>query len=114
MFYLSETLRAYGTPDFETIFKRELARHAAQLPLQQALVQSSAVVDAPLTVIVHKVTETNGEIFVRAGIFFQGVMAGCSCADDPAPASENNEYCVVELVLDRATAAAKVFLLDQE
>jgi hypothetical protein len=55
--------------------------------------------------------EAPGVIRVKAGIFYTGVIAGCSCADDPTPINEQNEYCVVQFDIDRATADASVTLL---
>jgi hypothetical protein len=48
---------------------------------------------------------------VKAGIFYTGVIAGCSCADDPTPVDELNEYCVVQFDIDRMTAETTVRLL---
>jgi hypothetical protein len=50
-------------------------------------------------------------IRARAGIFYTGIIAGCSCADDPTPVNEENEYCEVQLDIDKATAATTVILL---
>lgn len=111
MIQLAQALCAWGTPDFEQVLAQELAQHAVQLPLQQGLSSSSAVTDAPITVMVHSADDIGGVIRVKAGIFYQGVIAGCSCADDPTPVSEINEYCVVQLDIDKASAAAAVALL---
>ena len=112
IFRLPDSLRAFGTPDFESVLKRELTQHASALPLQQSLVHSNYVVDGSISVMVHRVFATDGVITVKVGVFYQGVLSGCSCAGDPAPASENNEYCEVELQIDRATADVAVSLVD--
>ena len=39
-------------------------------------------------------SEDAGLLRVKAGIFYTGIIAGCSCADDPTPIDELNEYCV--------------------
>ena len=57
--------------------------------------------------------EEPGLIRVKAGIFYTGIIAGCSCADDPTPIDELNEYCVVQLDIDLATADTTVTLLDE-
>lgn len=57
------------------------------------------------------VTEEPECIRVRAGIFYTGVIAGCNCADDPSPIDEQNEYCVIQFVIDRTTAESIVSLL---
>jgi hypothetical protein len=57
------------------------------------------------------VSEAAGLIRVKAGIFYTGVIAGCSCADDPTPVDELNEYCVLQLGIDKKTAETTVTLL---
>lgn len=109
---LDKALQAWGTPDFEAILKQEIAQLGAdQLPLQQGLTISSTVTADPVTVIIHRVTELENVIRVRAGILYQGLVGGCSCADDPTPISDNNEYCEVQLDIDKVTAVTTVALV---
>jgi len=109
---LSKTLNAWGTPDFEDTLKQEIAQLGAeQLPLQQGLSTSSYAVDNKLDVMVLNVSEEAGLIRAKAGIFYTGIIAGCSCADDPTPVNEQNEYCVVQLDIDKMTAETTVTLL---
>lgn len=112
MIRLDKALSAWGTPDFGAVLKQEIAHLGAdQLPLQQGLSNGNYVVDAPITVMINSVTEMENVIRIKAGIFYQGVMGGCSCADDPTPTSESNEYCEVQLDIDKATAATSVALV---
>lgn len=108
MIRLTGSLRAWGTPDFEAALKQEIAQHASQLPLQQGLSSGNYVTDDPITVAINSVTELEDVIRVRAGIFYTGVLGGCSCADDPTTTSESNEYCEVQLDIDKSTAVARV------
>ena len=110
MFQLTNTLRARGTPDFEAVLKQELVQHHESLPLQQGLARSNYVANTPISAMIISVAETEAAIRVKAGIFYQGVLGGCSCADDPTPSNENDEYCVVLLEIDKATAATLVAL----
>jgi len=48
------------------------------------------------------------EIALRIGVFYRGIIAGCSCADDPTPVEPVNEYCELNLRLDKSTAMATV------
>jgi len=50
-------------------------------------------------------------IQVKAGIFYKGIMGGCNCADDPTPDSKNNEYCEVQLDIDKVTGKTLVALV---
>lgn len=112
MIRLDKALSAWGTPEFAAVLKQEIAHLGAdQLPLQQGLSNGNYVVDAPITVMINSVTEMENVIRIKAGIFYQGVMGGCSCADDPTPTSESNEYCEVQLDIDKATAATSVALV---
>lgn len=114
MIQLDKALRAWGTADFETVLKQEIAQlDTSQLPLQQGLSTGNYVVDAPITVIINSVTGMENIIRVRAGIFYQGVIGGCSCADDPTPTSEINEYCEVQLDIDKATAMTEIALITE-
>lgn len=109
---LVDSLGAWGTPSFEAVLKQELARQADRLPLQQALRYSSSVSATPLTVVLYGVSESAAGLSVSAGIFFHGVTGGCSCADDPTPLDETNEYCKLQLDIDKMTAHTGVTLLD--
>jgi hypothetical protein len=112
MIRLQNSLNAWGTPEFDAILKREIEQlDAASLPLQQGLSVSSYVTDRPFQAIIISVREDAGVIRVKAGLFYTGVIAGCSCADDPTPIDELTEYCVVQLDIERATAATTVTLL---
>jgi len=94
------------------VLKQELEQLGAdQLPLQQGLSASSVALDDPVSVMITGVSEDRGFIHVRAGIFYSGIIAGCSCADDPTPVSENNEYCEVRLAIDKTTAETTISLL---
>jgi hypothetical protein len=109
---LSQSLNAWGTPEFVAVLKQELEQLGAdRLPLQQGLSASSVALDDPISVMITGVAEDSGFIHVRAGIFYSGIIAGCSCADDPTPVSENNEYCEVRIDIDKATAEATISLL---
>lgn len=114
MIRLEKSLRAWGGADFEAILKREVVELGADdLPLQQGLSQSNYVADSPITVLIHRVTETENMIRIKAGVFYQGIIGGCSCADDPTPVGENNEYCEMQIEIDKANAATAVALITE-
>ena len=110
---LNESLQAWGAADFETVFKAELARQRDALPLQQGLAHGSSVADSPVTVLFQRATEAAGALRMKAGIFYEGLLGGCACANDPTPESPATEYCEVEVEIDRATGAAQVRLVDE-
>ncbi len=112
MMRLDKTLSAWSTPGFADVFKQEVARlDADDLPLQQGLSNSNSVADGPVTVMIHRVAEMEDMIQVQAGIFYQGIISGCNCSDDPSLVNEVNEYCEVLFVIDKSTAATTVALV---
>ena len=112
MIRLTKSLNAWGTSGFGEVLKGEIEQlDVDQLPLQQGLSTSSHVTDSPRQVILLRIADGEGCIHAKAGIFYSGVIAGCSCADDPTPIDEQNEHCVVQFLIDRQTAEASVSLL---
>lgn len=103
---LPESAHAWGRADFPAVLKRELAAHAAELPLQQALSGTSAVADEPITVVLLAAQPDAAALHVKVGIFFGGILAGCSCADDPTPVEPQTEYCELQVVIEWATGNA--------
>lgn len=100
--------RAWGTPQFGQVLRQELAVQAQRLPLQRALSQGSMVLDAPLTVTLLDARQQDGGVRVKVGVFFQSVIAGCSCADDPTPITPIEEYAELLLTLHLDSARATV------
>jgi hypothetical protein len=112
MIRLTKSLNAWGTPDFRDILKKEIEQLGAeQLPLQQGLSAGSYALDNKPSVMIISVSEGEDFFRARAGIFYTSIIAGCSCADDPTPVSELNEYCEVQLDIDKATGIADVALV---
>ena len=114
MIRLGKALNAWRTPGFAAILKQEIAQlNTDQLPLQQGLSTGNYVAAEPITVAINSVAELENVIRVNAGIFFKGVIGGCSCAGDPTPTSEINEYCEVQLDIDKLTAATALALVTE-
>lgn len=114
-FTLPRTLAAWNTPDFRDAFKREIeALDADMLPLQQGLALTSSVADEPFHVVPIAAEATPGCVRVKAGVFYAGIIGGCSCADDPTPVEPQPEHCVLFFEIDRTNAEARVELLSEE
>jgi hypothetical protein len=107
-----DALNAWGSPEFRDALKREIERLTIeQLPLQQGLSSSSHALDDSLRAMIISVADEGDVIRARAGIFYSGIIAGCSCADDPTPITAQSEYCEVQLDIDKATAETRLVLL---
>jgi len=113
MIELKKTLFAYATADFNKIAKDEITGiDAVLLPLQQGLSLSSYVGKAPFSITILNVTNDTDTIKIKAGIFYTGIIAGCSCSDDPSPVDEQNEYCELLFNINKTSAETEVHLLD--
>jgi hypothetical protein len=111
-FSLPHTLAAWNTPGFSVVFKQEVEQlDAMLLPLQQGLSGTSDVADEPFRVMLIGATDTGGCIRVKAGIFYAGILGGCSCADDPTPLESQPEYCVLWFDIDKANTETSVSLV---
>lgn len=112
MIHLPKALLAWQTPNFRATLKVELEQlEAGALPLQEGLSLSSHANPDNLEVVILGVDDGVDHITVRAGLFYTGIIAGCSCADDPTPVDEINEHCEVRLEMDKRTGWTSVTLL---
>lgn len=107
MFHLPKSVAAWPSEEFAAVLKQEVERlPSALLPLQAGLSSSSYAFGDRFSIMVIGAAEEANAIRARLGIFYEGITAGCSCADDPTPVEPQNEYCEVELTIDKATGAA--------
>jgi hypothetical protein len=114
MIKLTKSLKAWETPDFASLLKEELEDlDVTALPLQQGLTQSSYALESKFQVMIIAVSEESDFIRAKAGIFYSGLIPGCSCADDPTPVTEYSEYCEVRFNIDKVSAVTTVNLLSE-
>lgn len=89
---------------FARQLKHELEHlQAGTLPLEQATTQGGQVDDSNISANVIEVREDGGWIRARVGIFFNEIVGGCSCGDDPLSV---NAYCQIQVSINRASAEA--------
>lgn len=112
MFRLNKSLNAWNTPGFKDVFQQQITQlDVSLLPLQQGLSISSHVTDRPVQAMILDMSDDADLIRVKTGIFYTGIIAGCSCADDPTPIAEQNEYCVLQFCIDKTSAETTVTLV---
>ncbi|AHK78183.1 glucosamine--fructose-6-phosphate aminotransferase [Ectothiorhodospira haloalkaliphila] len=110
---LSRSLKAFGSEGFAQVLKEEVSGlGSGVLPLQQGLRTGSNSLDGGLEIMVLRSKEAPAILRVRIGIFYQSIVAGCACADDPTPVNENTEYCEVDVEIDRRDGRARFNLVD--
>ena len=116
MLILERSLKAWNTPDFNDVFKHEVSKlDERSLPLQAGLSYSSIAISDNLSATVLESREVcndgNDYIYVKAGLFYEGMIAGCNCSDDPSPIDKTTEYCEAIFHIDMQTAQTTVSLL---
>lgn len=113
MFLLPLSLKAWNSDSFNIVLNQELCSlDAGKLPLQQGLQHSSYAISDKLSITVLNREEDATNIIVKAGLLYNGIIAGCSCSDDPTPIDETNEYCDVLISINKQTAETIVKLID--
>jgi len=112
---LPASANAWDTKRFKRTFSDEVeAMDNGQLPLQQGLSQSSVVSETDFNVVILNISDTSDVIHVKTGIFYAGVIAGCSCADDPTPLDEQTEHCELLFKINKFTGETKIILLSDD
>ena len=110
---LNLSLEAWNRADFPDVLKQEIASLAMMpLLLQRGLRYSSVALADKLSVSVLKTSEDNDYVLANAGLFYTGIIPGCSCADDPTPIDESNEYCEILIRINKITAESSITLVD--
>ena len=113
MFYLKNILSTINSPEFKQTIKDEISQlDKSLLPLQQGMSLSSYVGSAPFSVVILNTSNDEYYVNIKTGIFYTGIIAGCSCSDDPSPTDEQNEYCELLFSVNKETEYTEVELLD--
>jgi len=101
-------LGAWGSDAFATALQREVeALPPGVLTLQDAC-RSGYVDDSDITASVMSVTESAASIEAHVGVFFQELLPGCSCGEDPPAESA---YCEIRVTIDKATAETEFVVI---
>jgi len=114
---LAGSAAAWNSPAFGPALGDELKSLGPDHPalhrlLQAGLRQTSAVADTALAVQLLSSREQDGQVQAHIGIFYGGIVAGCSCADDPSPTDTITEHCELLLDIHLATGQARATLCD--
>ena len=110
-FKLNNALNCWGSNSFDSVFKDEL-KHAQSgtIPLHQGTSQGGIVDDNNISVLILNSDEVDDFIKIKTGIFFNEIIGGCNCHDDPV---SENSYCEMEISINKKTAEVKFTLLNE-
>ncbi len=114
MVLLVDSLSKWKSEDFEKTLKTELeCLTGKELPLQAGLQYSGYALDDNIKTTILRSDEDDRVITIIAGVFYTGIIAGCSCSDDPSPTDVLTEYCEITVSIDKQTAEADILLRNQ-
>lgn len=110
--YLNNSCANWDSNNFSDIFNCEIkSLDISQLPLQQGLSHSSIALNDKLKATILEKTDLNDCYSIRAGLFYTGIISGCSCADDPSPQDEITEYCEALFLINKQSAETTITLI---
>lgn len=99
-------MRTWRSEAFARSLKAEIeALGTEYLPLDRGVTQGGFVANEKITAIVLNATGYGRHILAHAGVFFNEIVAGCSCGDEP---DSINVYCKLEIRIDSVTAEAEI------
>jgi len=105
---LTNSLKNRGSENFKKVLKQEIeALGNDDLPLNQATCQGGLADDSNISALINSVTENETQLLIKVGVFFNEIVAGCNCGDDP---SSENTYCELLVSIDKSTAEASFSL----
>ena len=111
MITLQKTLQAWDTSHFNSAFKNEIIALDRQLlPLQKGLSFSSYVSKETISPVIISSSVNATHLLIKASIFYTGIIAGCSCSDDPSPQDTQQESCdlLFRIKLDNAATQVEI------
>jgi hypothetical protein len=104
MVFLKQSLTDWGTEQFVNSFKQEVeSLKNGDLPLAEGASISGYVDDSNLAVTLKSQCQTDKAIIIEFGIFFEEIIAGCSCGDD---SPTENSYCEMCVAIDKHSGEA--------
>jgi hypothetical protein len=102
-------LSAWNSAAFTDALKRELeGLESGVLPLLQGASRGGVPDDREIRAMLLHADDRRECIQARVGIFFNEILAGCSCGDEPASLQS---YCELQVRIDKSTAEAAFSLL---
>ena len=111
MLTLHRSLKHWKSISFKEIFKSEFLKlDLSTLPLHQSTTQGGYVDYTNIELTLLSTTENVRDILIKTGLFFNEIVGGCNCEDDPI---EINNYCILLISINKNTARCSFSLLDE-
>ncbi len=106
MVTLPNALAAWGSDAFSATLKAELEQLRSDvLPIAHVVEAGNELVDKDLGIIVNRVEDKGEQIEVAVGVFFQQVIACCTCSGGNGMCDE--AYCELSVRIDKRSGEAQ-------
>ena len=104
MIKLTASLSDWGRESFAQTLKAEVeGLSKGTLPLEKATTQGGYVDESNISATVFDFADKGNHVQAKVGVFFNEIVGGCSCGDDPIVV---NAYCEILVSIDKKTAEA--------
>jgi len=105
------SLRHFGSDSFPATLKRELETlGSGVLPLERGTTQGGRVDDSNISATIIRVGEDDQFVRALVGVFFNEIVGGCSCGDEPVA---ENAYCEIQVLIDKQTGEAEFAVVSE-
>ena len=106
----TQSLRSWQSSGFSRSLKSEIeGLPAGALPLAKGTRQGGRVDDSEISATIISCSDRGDCIEARVGVFFNELVGGCSCGDEPFVA---NTYCELRVAIDKASAEATFAVIE--
>ena len=111
MLKFTTSLTNWGSDSFSQTLKNEMENlEASVLPLDKGTSQGGLVDDSNISATIINFTEEERYIQAKIGVFFNEIIGGCSCGDDPL---SENAYCEIQVSIDKDTAETEFAVISE-
>ncbi len=108
---MNELIHTLDTPALARRLRDILiALPVSEFNLQRALRQGSIALPETLDVAIIRSEPGAARTLIRVSLFFQSVIAGCNCADDPSPEDRLEEHCEARILIENDSGKLQVTL----
>ena len=107
----THSLRNWGSDSFAQTLKDEIeCLQKGELPLEQGTSQGGHVDDSNISATILSIVDGDELIQAKVGVFFDEIVGGCSCGDEPIT---ENAYCEIQVSIDKKTAEAEFAVIPE-
>ena len=101
---LTKVFEYWDSDKFSDYIKSELSTKDVELlPLEKCCTYSAVIDENSISImVISKILKVDSMV-VKVGVFFQEILSGCACSDDPSQAmTHENSYCEINIIINKS------------